>query len=213
MQGDETHKAYLNHAQEHVDALAAIDEPVKDKDLVMLVVLGLREEYSDLKTTITTRQSPTVFSEIHARLSDHDYILRKTRTPASSITSSFVLSALVFQVSSIAPMGLQAFYDAPPSHNNKRSNNNNNHGNRNNSHGNNNRGHDTQEKNHVKTNLPAMDNSHAYYGDDALHVTIRVFLFFILDESTHTTLLIGPSKHNLYTINHPQLKSINKVYS
>ncbi|GJZ19775.1 hypothetical protein Tco_0556365 [Tanacetum coccineum] len=38
MHGDETPDAYLNRAQEYADALAAIGEPVKDKDLVMLVV-------------------------------------------------------------------------------------------------------------------------------------------------------------------------------
>nr|GEZ15439.1 hypothetical protein [Tanacetum cinerariifolium] len=38
MHGDETPNAYLNHAQEYVDALPAIGELVKDKDLVMLVV-------------------------------------------------------------------------------------------------------------------------------------------------------------------------------
>ncbi|GJW25124.1 putative RNA-directed DNA polymerase [Tanacetum coccineum] len=113
MHGDETPDAYLNRAQEYADALATIGEPVKDKDLVMLVVSGLREEYNGLKTTITARQSPTAFSELHALLSDHDYMLEKTRTP-------------------IAPYGPQAFYGARPSNNN-RSNNNNNRGNRNNS--------------------------------------------------------------------------------
>ncbi|GJW08304.1 nucleotide-binding alpha-beta plait domain-containing protein [Tanacetum coccineum] len=78
---DETPDAYLNRAQEYADALAAIGEPVKDKDLIMLVVSGLREEYNGLKTTITARQSPTAFSELHALLSDHDYMLGKTRTP------------------------------------------------------------------------------------------------------------------------------------
>ncbi|GKD79245.1 hypothetical protein Tco_1341866 [Tanacetum coccineum] len=66
MHGDETPDAYLNRAQEYVDALAAIGEPVKDKNHVMLTVSGLREER------------------------DHDYILGKTRAPAPSITSSFV---------------------------------------------------------------------------------------------------------------------------
>ncbi|GKB06081.1 tryptophan synthase beta chain 1, partial [Tanacetum coccineum] len=213
MHGDETPDAYLNRAQEYVDALAAIGEPVKDKDLVMLVVSGLREEYNGLKTTITARQSPTAFSELHALLSDHDYMLGKTRTP-------------------IAPYGPQAFYGARPSNNN-RSNNNNNCGNRNNSRGNNNRGRDnghqfdwastqntvygtcnrcgighipsqcpnrdpstirtrpsanfantraqssnasanwhsdTGANSHVTPDLEAMDNSEAYYGDDALHV-------------------------------------------
>ncbi|GKF87753.1 nucleotide-binding alpha-beta plait domain-containing protein [Tanacetum coccineum] len=78
MHGDETPDAYLNHAQEYADALATIGEPVKDKDLVMLVISGLREEYNGLKTTITSRQSPTAFSELHALLGDHDYMLKKT---------------------------------------------------------------------------------------------------------------------------------------
>ncbi|GKC46187.1 hypothetical protein Tco_1063909 [Tanacetum coccineum] len=38
MHGDETPDAYLNRAQEYVDTLAVIGEPVKDKDLVMLAV-------------------------------------------------------------------------------------------------------------------------------------------------------------------------------
>ncbi|GKE16497.1 hypothetical protein Tco_1424074 [Tanacetum coccineum] len=200
MHGDETHDAYLNRAQEYADALAAIGEPVKDKDLVMLVFSGLREDL-------------TAFSELHALLSDHDYMLEKTRTP-------------------IAPYGPQAFYGARPSNNN-RSNNNNNRGNRNNSRGNNNRGRDngrqfdwastqntvygtcnrcgighipsqcpnrdpstirtrpsanfantraqssnasanwhsdTGANSHVTPDLEVMDNSEAYYGDDALHV-------------------------------------------
>nr|GEU56352.1 hypothetical protein [Tanacetum cinerariifolium] len=112
----------------------AIDEPVKDKDLVMLAVSGLREEYNGLKTTITTRQSPTAFIELHALFGNHDYMLGKTQLDAQ-------LSALGFQVSPIAPSGPQAFYGALPLNNN-RSNNNNNRGNRKISGGNNNnRGH------------------------------------------------------------------------
>ncbi|GJV72927.1 putative RNA-directed DNA polymerase [Tanacetum coccineum] len=306
MHGDETPDAYLNHAQEYVDALATIGEPVKDKDLIMLVVSGLHEQYNSLKTTITARQSPTTFSKLHVLLSDHDYMLEKTRTP-------------------ITPYGPQAFYGAHPSNNN-RSNNNNNRGNSNNSCGNNNRGcnngrqfdwastqntvygtcnrcgighipshcpnrdpstirtrssanfantraqssnssanwhSDTGANSHVTPDLEAMDNSEAYYGEDALHVgngkvlpilhigsskvyslqktfslknilhvleishnllSVQNFChdndvffefhtsyFVVKDESTHNTLLIGPSKHGLYTITLPQLKSINKV--
>ncbi|GJW12612.1 nucleotide-binding alpha-beta plait domain-containing protein [Tanacetum coccineum] len=95
----------------------------------------------------TRRHRPTAFSELHALLSDHDYMLGKTRAPAASITSSFAanygspsmpqarqaqhlelaaqLSALRFQVSPIAPSGSQAFYGARPSNNNNKSNNNN----------------------------------------------------------------------------------------
>ncbi|GJY50361.1 reverse transcriptase domain-containing protein [Tanacetum coccineum] len=61
MHGDETLDAYLNRAQEYANALAAIGEPVKDKDLIMLAVSSIREEYNGLKTTITAHQSPTAF--------------------------------------------------------------------------------------------------------------------------------------------------------
>nr|GEY28459.1 hypothetical protein [Tanacetum cinerariifolium] len=171
MHGDETHDAYLNCAQEYADAHASIGEPVKDKDLVMLVVSGLREEYNGLKTTITALQSPTAFSDLHALLSDHDHMLGKTRTP-------------------IAPYGPQAFYGARLSNNNRSKNNN--RGNRNNSRGNNNRGRgyhrlfdwastqntvhdtfnrcDTGANSHVTPDLEAMDNSETYYGDEALYV-------------------------------------------
>ena len=356
MYGDETPDAYLNRAQEYADALVAIGEPVKDKDLVMLVVSGLREEYNGLKSTITARQSPTAFSELHSLLSDHDYMLGKTRAPAPSITPSFTanyavgsssipeprqaqlselaaqLSALGFQVSPIAPSGPQAFYGARSSNNNNNRSNNNNRGNNNNSNRNNSRGNnnnrgrgngrqfdwasnqntvygtcnrcgighipsqcpnrdpstirnrpsanfansraqsstasanwhsDTGTNSHVTPDLAAMDNPEAYYGDDALHVgngkglpilhigSSKVYspqktfslnnilhvpeitnnllsvqkichgndvffefhasYFVVKDESTHTTLLTGPSKHGLYPINLPQLKSINKV--
>ncbi|GJT80018.1 nucleotide-binding alpha-beta plait domain-containing protein [Tanacetum coccineum] len=126
MHGDKTPDAYLNR---------------------------LREEYNSLKTTITARQSPTVFNELHVIFSDHDYMLGKTRAPAP---------ALGFQVSPIVPSGPQAFYGAHPSNNN-RNNNNNNCGNRNNSR-------DTGANSHVTPDLKAMDNSEAYYGGDALHV-------------------------------------------
>ncbi|GKA12499.1 nucleotide-binding alpha-beta plait domain-containing protein [Tanacetum coccineum] len=107
MHGDETPDAYLNRAQEYVNALAAIAEPVKDKDLVMLVVSGLRERYNGLKTTIIARQSPTAFSELHALLSDHDYMLGKTRALASSITPSFAANYAVGSPSMTEPRQAQ----------------------------------------------------------------------------------------------------------
>ncbi|GJY51108.1 integrase [Tanacetum coccineum] len=197
MHGDETPDAYLNRAQEYADALAAIGEPIKDKDLVMLVVSGLHEEYNGLKTTITSLGSPSMTEPRQAQLSE----------------LAAQLSALGFQVSPITPSGLQAFYGARSNNNNNRSNNNNNRGNRNNSRGNNNRGRgngrqfdwhpprtwymaraidvpsanfantraqssnasanwhsDTGINSHVTPDLAAMDTSEAYYGDDALHV-------------------------------------------
>ncbi|XP_076923530.1 uncharacterized protein LOC143585673 [Bidens hawaiensis] len=44
MKPDETSAEYLTRAQEYSDALANIGEPMKDKDIVMLTISGLREE-------------------------------------------------------------------------------------------------------------------------------------------------------------------------
>nr|GEZ14699.1 nucleotide-binding, alpha-beta plait [Tanacetum cinerariifolium] len=144
MHGDETPDAYLNRAQEYANALAAVGEPIKDNDLVMLTVSGLREEYNGLKTTITARQSLTAFSELHALLSDHDYMLGKTCAPAPSITSSFAANYAVGSPSMLEAR--QAQLSELIAQLNTRANS------------------------HVTPDLKAMDNSEAYYDDDAIHV-------------------------------------------
>ncbi|KAK9065237.1 hypothetical protein SSX86_016620 [Deinandra increscens subsp. villosa] len=51
MKPEETSSEYLNRAQQYATALANIGEPMKEKDIVMLVVSGLREEYNGVKST------------------------------------------------------------------------------------------------------------------------------------------------------------------
>nr|GEX19252.1 nucleotide-binding, alpha-beta plait [Tanacetum cinerariifolium] len=205
----------------------------------MLVVSGHRKEYNSLKTTITARQSPTAFSELHLLLSDHDHMLGKTHAPAPSITLSFAanyavgspsmpeahqaqlleltaqLSTLGFQVSPIAPSGPQAFYGARSSNNN-RNNYNNNCGNRNNSRGNNdNRGRDTEANSHVTLDLEAMDNSEAYYGDDALHVGNGKGLPILCIGSfkVYSQKNVFSQKYSSCTINLPQSPFCSKILS
>lgn len=78
MKPDETPSTYLLRAQECYDALANIGEPVKDKDLVMLVILGLCEEYNGLKSNLLARQTLTTFQDLHGLLADHDFMVRKS---------------------------------------------------------------------------------------------------------------------------------------
>ncbi|GJT80896.1 retrovirus-related pol polyprotein from transposon TNT 1-94 [Tanacetum coccineum] len=205
MHGDEILDAYLNRAQEYADALAAIGEPVKDKDLVMLVVLGLREEYNGLKTTITARQCPE-FSELHSSLVINDFMLGKISFTCS-VHSLHLFAAnfaehnygtcnrvvILGHIPSQCPNRDPSTIRTRPSANfaNTRAQSSNASANWHS---------DTGTNSHVTPDLAAMDTSEAYYGDDALH-----------DESTHTTLLTGPNKHGLYIITLPQLKSINKV--
>ncbi|KAI3765927.1 hypothetical protein L2E82_15974 [Cichorium intybus] len=78
MKSDEVTSAYLFRAQAYADALANIGEPVKEKDLVMLVISGLREEYNGLKSTLLARQAPISFQDLHGLLADHDFMVKKT---------------------------------------------------------------------------------------------------------------------------------------
>ncbi|GJV29785.1 nucleotide-binding alpha-beta plait domain-containing protein [Tanacetum coccineum] len=163
--------------QPYADALTAIGEPVKDKDLVMLVVSGLREEYNCLKTTITARQSPTAFSEIHALLNDHDCILGKMSALAPSIISSFAVNYAVGSPSMPEARQAQLSDHIPsqcPNHDpstirtRPSANFANTHAQSSNAFAN---WHsDTGANSHVTLDLEAMDNSKAYYGDDALYV-------------------------------------------
>ncbi|GKD69233.1 putative ribonuclease H-like domain-containing protein [Tanacetum coccineum] len=140
MHGDETLDAYLNRAQEYVDALAAIGEPVNDKDLVMLVVLGLREEYNSLKTTITSIKASTQntvydtcnrcgIGHIPSQCPNRDPLTIHTRPSANFVNTR--------DQSSNASANWHS---------------------------------DSGENSHVTHDLEAMDNSEAYYGEDALHV-------------------------------------------
>ncbi|MFS7906592.1 putative transcription factor interactor and regulator CCHC(Zn) family [Helianthus anomalus] len=61
----------------------------------MLVVSGLREEYTGLKTNILTRQFPTAFSELHGLLADHDYMIKKS-VPEVSPVQAFMAASTNF---------------------------------------------------------------------------------------------------------------------
>ncbi|GJY92328.1 retrovirus-related pol polyprotein from transposon TNT 1-94 [Tanacetum coccineum] len=218
MHGDETPDAYLNRAQEYADVLAAIGEPVKDKDLVMLAVSGLREEYNSLKTAITARQSPTAFSELHALLSDHDYMFGKTRAPAPYITSSFAANYAHSDTganSHVTP-DLEAMDNSEAYYGDDAL------------HVGNGKGlpilhigsskvYSPQKMFSLKNILHVQEISHnllsvhKFCHDNDVFFEFHTSYFVVKDESTHTTLLTSSSKHGLYTITLPQLKSINKV--
>ncbi|GJV21096.1 putative RNA-directed DNA polymerase [Tanacetum coccineum] len=204
--------AYLNRVQEYADALATIGEPVKDKDLVMLVVSGLREEYNGLKTTITP-----VKVQLHLASFMHSLVImiiclkklvhplhhmvhkpfmvlaHQTTTGVTITTTVAIATTLVVTTTEVVIMVvnligyppkiqcmalaidvvLVTFHQCPnrdpstirtrPSANfaNTRAQSSNASANWHS---------DTGANSHVTPDLEAMDNSEAYYGDDALHV-------------------------------------------
>lgn len=52
-------------------------EKIKEKDIVMLVISYLREEYNRLKSTLLAHQNPTSFQELHGILADHDFMIKR----------------------------------------------------------------------------------------------------------------------------------------
>ncbi|MFS7956872.1 putative transcription factor interactor and regulator CCHC(Zn) family [Helianthus anomalus] len=92
MKGDESSSDYLTRAREYADALANIGEAFKDKDLVMLVIAGLREEYNGLKSNLLSRMPPVTFTELHGLLADHEYMI-KTSAPVVPSPQAFAASA------------------------------------------------------------------------------------------------------------------------
>ncbi|GJY11713.1 retrovirus-related pol polyprotein from transposon TNT 1-94, partial [Tanacetum coccineum] len=274
MHSDETPDAYLNRAQEYADALATIGEPVKDKDLIMLVISGLREEYNGLKTMIIVRQTfygahpsnnnrsnnnnncgnrnKSCGNNNRVRDNGRQFDWASTQNIVYGTCNRCGIGHIASQCPNRDPSTIRTRPSANFANTHDQSSN-----------ASTNWHSDTGAKSHMTFDLEAMDNSEAYYGDDALHVgngkdlpilhigsskvyspqkmfsfknilhlpeishnllSVQNFChdndvffefhtsyFFVKDESTHTTLLTGPSKHGLYTITLPQLKSINKV--
>ncbi|KAK1429018.1 hypothetical protein QVD17_11217 [Tagetes erecta] len=125
MKGDETPTAYLTRAQEYAIALANIGEPMKDKDLVMLVISGLKEEYNGLKSNLLARHPPITFNELYGLLHDHDYMINtnNSSSPAAIPAQAFVataspsppnISAIQSQLNSLQLLAGQLGYQLSP---------------------------------------------------------------------------------------------------
>lgn len=61
--GEETPILYLSRSQEYYTTLANIDELVNDKDLVMLSISELREEYNGLESNLLIRNPLVAFTD------------------------------------------------------------------------------------------------------------------------------------------------------
>lgn len=90
MKGDESSAAYLTRAQEYSVALANIGKPMDEIDLVILVISGLREEYTGFNSTLLGRQYPLAFTDLYGLLADHDYLIKKN---TSSVTPAHAFVA------------------------------------------------------------------------------------------------------------------------
>ncbi|KAJ9567488.1 hypothetical protein OSB04_003454 [Centaurea solstitialis] len=183
MTGDETSAAYLTRAQEYASALANIGQPMSEKDIVMLVVAGLRDEYNRVKQSLLARQFTAVFSELPGLLADHEFLIRKpvpdvtpvqafmaTTTAGSSLQTDIqALQQLVSRLAvaeeasipvAVDVVGMKEVIEIKPSANYADTR----------SHASTSWLPDTGSNNHVAPDMMGFDSVESYYGDDNLHV-------------------------------------------
>nr|XP_011468568.1 PREDICTED: uncharacterized protein LOC105352690 [Fragaria vesca subsp. vesca] len=83
--GNQSVDAYLQHAKSIADALASIDQPVSDADLVIATLHGLGSDYLMLRTVLSQSTLPT-FSDLYARILAFD--AQQTSSPVVPNTTA-----------------------------------------------------------------------------------------------------------------------------
>jgi len=88
-QGDDTVTLYLQCAKGLFDELVVADISISLTDFNLYVFRGLRDEFHDLITSLSTKVDPLSYSELHSHLSTHEFIHR------SSVSSSLTTTPLL----------------------------------------------------------------------------------------------------------------------
>ena len=89
-------------------------EPMKDNDLVMLAISGLREEYNGLKSTLLARHPPISFNELHGLLSDHDYMINKPITTTATASPQVFATSTRNAIQSLQQLASQLGFQLNP---------------------------------------------------------------------------------------------------
>jgi hypothetical protein len=100
-QGDDIVTLYLQCAKGLFDELVAAGRPISLTDFNLYVFRGLRGEFRDLVTSLSTKVDPLSYSELHSHLSTHEFIHRSS--VSSSLTTAplrsppqYILPSVVF---------------------------------------------------------------------------------------------------------------------
>jgi len=94
-QGDDSVSAYLQRANVLFDELAATGWPLSLEDFNLYVFRGLRSDFKDLVTSLSTRADPLSYSDLHNYLLTYKYLNKSAiqSTLGSSITAPLVLTS------------------------------------------------------------------------------------------------------------------------
>ena len=77
-QGDDSVTLYLQKAKGLFDELAAAGRPISLTDFNLYVFRGLRGEFRDLVTSLSTKVEPLAYSELYSHLSTHEFLHRSS---------------------------------------------------------------------------------------------------------------------------------------
>jgi len=80
-QNDSTVSAYLQQAKMLFDELAAAGRPLSMEDFNLYVFHGLRGEFRDLVTTLSTRAEPISYTDLHSLLLTHEFLHKASLQP------------------------------------------------------------------------------------------------------------------------------------
>ena len=73
-QGDDTVTLYLQKAKGLFDKLAVAGKPICLTDFNLYVFQGLRDEFGDLVTSLSTKAEPLMYSKLHSHLSTYGFL-------------------------------------------------------------------------------------------------------------------------------------------
>jgi len=105
-QGDDSVSVYLQRAKVLFDELAAANRPLSLEDFNLYVSQGLRSDFKNLVTSLSTRADPLSYSDLHSHLLTHEYLNKSSlqstigspmTTPLLPTPSNPTASALLAQ--------------------------------------------------------------------------------------------------------------------
>jgi hypothetical protein len=81
-QNDDSISIYLQKAKALFDELAAADRPISLAEFNLYVFRGLRSEFKDLVTSLSTKDDPISYTDLHSSLLIHEFLHKASLQPS-----------------------------------------------------------------------------------------------------------------------------------
>jgi hypothetical protein len=81
-QHDDSASTYLQKAKALFDELAAAGRPISMAEFNLYVFRGLRSDFKDLVTSLSTKADPISYTDLHSHLLTHEFLHKASLHPA-----------------------------------------------------------------------------------------------------------------------------------